>query len=523
MKQIELLDCTLRDGGHLNNSYFGKDVIVDIINKLLESKIDIIEVGFLKNCEFDENVACYNNIQEAKKILPEKPDNVQYSLMAQEDLYDISKLEYCDGTVEIIRVSFHDFDLWEGLQFAKKIVDKGYKCYINPINTLGYTDEELLHIINRVNEIHPEGFTIVDTFGSLTKNDLLRMYYLIDNNLLPDIKIAIHLHENQSMSYSLAQTMIEICSVRRNICIDGSLYGMGRVPGNLCIELIMDYMNQVIGSDYNIEPVYDAIDDYILDIKSKNPWGYSSAYALSGQHRLHRTYAEYLLAKGKLRTKQINQILSMITAEHKTKFDQEYIENIYREYQNKSVDDTKDIEKLQNEVKGKDVLLLASGKSINLYWKDIMQIKEKVDLSFAAGFQWEKMKCDYMFSSNVKRWDLFGRKTDMKKIITSNLKDTDISYDYIVNYADYAYSINKLFDNNGIMLIKLVLKLGAANIYLAGFDGFSNEDNFVLPQKEYGYHEERKKEQQMIRQIIEFLNINNQIHFVTPSAYNSDE
>ena len=61
MNGIELLDCTLRDGGHITGSYFGKEVIYDIAQKMIQSRIDILEVGFLKDCVFNPDYALYNN------------------------------------------------------------------------------------------------------------------------------------------------------------------------------------------------------------------------------------------------------------------------------------------------------------------------------------------------------------------------------------------------------------------------------------------------------------------------------
>ncbi len=237
--EIELLDCTLRDGGHITGSYFGKEVIYDIAQKMIQSKIDILEAGFLKDCTFNPDYALYNNVAEALSLLPPKANGVKYALLVQEDQYDDSKLEPCNLDIEIIRISFHDYDLKEGLDFSKRIVDKGYQVYINPINLVGYSDRQVLDIIQRVNEIHPYAFSIVDTFGSMLKSDLVRLLYMIDNNLDPSINLGLHLHENQSLSYSLAQAFIEMKPPTRGITVDGSLYGMGRVPGNLCIELIM--------------------------------------------------------------------------------------------------------------------------------------------------------------------------------------------------------------------------------------------------------------------------------------------
>ena len=62
--------------------------------------------------------------------------------MALHNKYDITKLEPNDGTVEAVRVTFHDYDIDEGLEFVKKVMEKGYKCFCNPINIMGYSDQE---------------------------------------------------------------------------------------------------------------------------------------------------------------------------------------------------------------------------------------------------------------------------------------------------------------------------------------------------------------------------------------------
>lgn len=41
-----LLDCTLRDGGYVNDWEFGHDKIIEIFERLVSSGVDYIEVGF---------------------------------------------------------------------------------------------------------------------------------------------------------------------------------------------------------------------------------------------------------------------------------------------------------------------------------------------------------------------------------------------------------------------------------------------------------------------------------------------
>ena len=61
MKQVKLLDCTLRDGGYVNDWEFGHDNIVTIFERLISAGVDILEVGFLDD-RADQTFKNSNNI-----------------------------------------------------------------------------------------------------------------------------------------------------------------------------------------------------------------------------------------------------------------------------------------------------------------------------------------------------------------------------------------------------------------------------------------------------------------------------
>ena len=299
--ELKILDCTLRDGGYINNWKWGFKSAKDIIYMLTKANIDIIEVGFLRNVdEYNPDITVCNYIEDLNRLLPDDPGNSLFSGMAMCSNYDIDQLSPYSGTgIEIIRVTAHDYDIEKGLEFSEKIKNKGYKVSINPINIMGYSDDQILKILEKINSIHPFQFSIVDTFGSMKHRDLNRIVSLVDNNLDQDIRVALHLHENMSLSCSLAQRFTEY-HLNRPITIDGSLMGMGRVPGNLPIELIADYLNDYMDKNYDIDYLMDAIQDYISPIKRENNWGYLPEYFLSARFNLHRNYAEYYMQKGDL-------------------------------------------------------------------------------------------------------------------------------------------------------------------------------------------------------------------------------
>ena len=61
---VKILDCTLRDGGYVNDWNFGQDNINTIITNLKNLDIDLIEIGFCKGEGGNPNRAEYKNIHE---------------------------------------------------------------------------------------------------------------------------------------------------------------------------------------------------------------------------------------------------------------------------------------------------------------------------------------------------------------------------------------------------------------------------------------------------------------------------
>ncbi len=518
MNDIRVLDCTLRDGGYINDWKFGKRIIQNIIESLDEAKVDLIEVGFLRDCESDSEYSIYNTIEELKGMLPAKLNHAEYVAMILHSNYDINKLEKCDGTVPYIRVTFHDYDIEEGISFCRAVKEKGYKLFVNPINLMGYSDDKLLELINKINLLHPYGFSIVDTFGSMSKRDLVRVYAICEHNLRKDIVLGLHLHENMSLAFSLAQCFLEFKESGRQCVIDGSLNGMGRVPGNLCIELIVDYLNQYFNKSYSLDSILDAIENYIMPIKKRTSWGYSTEYFLSAKNNMHRNYAEFFLAKGRLTTRAINELLEKIPEDKKSKFDAELAQKLFIAYQDIAVNDTEAKSYLRKYFEGREVLALAPGNSLDSNQDMIIRfMKEKNPVVICAGFVYEKSEKQICFFSNEKRYQEYKNENSLK-IITSNIK-RNRGEKNVINYRSLAFSGDELFDNCGIMLLKMLKMLGIEEINLAGFDGFSeNGKNYAQ-----GYHGEfvigTKDDNYKIAREIEEIGKSVKLNFLTPTNY----
>lgn len=533
MANIRLLDCTLRDGGYINDWNFGKHTIQDVLKKLIESNVDYVEVGFLRDCEYEADKSLFNNCAEISKILPENRGKTKFTAMALHNKYSVDKLEPYDGkTIDAIRITFHDYDIDEGLAYIRKVKEKGYKVFVNPINIMGYSDEMILQLLKKVNELHPYAFSIVDTFGSMMKDDLLRIYSLIEHNLSKDIVIGLHLHENLALSYSLAQDFINMKASGRECVIDASMLGMGRSPGNLCMELIMDYMNKRQSGHYDVNPVLDGIDDHIARLKQIEAWGYDTAYAISAKYNLHRNYAEFLLDKGRLRAKQINQILGSVEAGKKTAYDEAYIERLYQDFQNNAIDDAQVLQKLSQELAHKNCLILAPGPSI-LEEKDKVAayIEKEKPVVLSANFVPDGYHADYVFCCNAVRLEtILGKKNLPNLVITSNLVDMceekmrqeegQAAEVLGVNYMDLSFRENEPSDNSVIMILRLLKKLEVERVALAGFDGYQTDHkaNYVADYMA-SQHTKGEEENKKIKGYMEQLEKQMEISYLTESLY----
>ena len=106
----------------------------------------------------------------------------------------------------------------------------------------------------------------------LKRTDVIRLCYIINHNLHPQILLAFPSHNNLQLSFSNAQAILEE-RLKRDIIIDVSVMGMGRGAGNLNTELMISYLNENYDAGYDLLPILKIIDENISKIFSKTPWG----------------------------------------------------------------------------------------------------------------------------------------------------------------------------------------------------------------------------------------------------------
>ncbi len=487
MKQIKLLDCTLRDGAYINDGKFGEQVIKGLLKKLQNADIDIIECGWLKDSEYQLGSAYYHVPEDARQYLIDYKESSDYVAMIDWDRYDTTKLPVCDHrSINAIRVVFPRGKAKEGIAVAKKVREKGYNVYLQAANTLGYSDEELMELVKYVNEFKPVALSVVDTFGAMLYDDLKHIVQILNDNLDDEIQLGFHSHNNQQMSFALTANFIDILSnCKRGIIVDSSLSGMGRGAGNATTELVASYLNRKYHGNYDMNSILDAIDTYIDAFREKFTWGYSTSYFIAGMYQCHVNNIAYLRNNHRTNARDMQNIISSLSEEERRHYDYDLLESKYMENQNRQIDDNKTKEQLKEILRNKKVLLVAPGKSIltdKNAVKNFINDEHPIVIGVNAISTEYEHDYNYLLFVNSIRYSYAKDAYDtafqkIRRIISSNIHTKSEDNEFVVNFNSVIKRGWPHFDNAVICALRLLVRLEVRDVYLAGFDGFKNYYN----------------------------------------------
>lgn len=349
MGRIKLLDCTLRDGGYVNDWSFGIDVIEKCIYNLEKSRADILEIGFLKDEKYKKDRTVYNDVyQISEQICPKKPNRLYAAMIEVVNPIPLDMLKPCsDDTVDMIRVivwkTKHDKDgkevdaLQEGFRYCKGVVEKGYKLSVQPARVDQYSKEEFIDMVKLFNTINPYAFYIVDSWGTQTPESIMSYVELADKYLNPGIAIGYHGHDNKNQALQIAKA---VCTAEldRDIIIDASVNGIGRGAGNLDSGTIAQYLNKHHNMDY-APPYFDYIGGaYIAPIYNYAKWGKTLPFFMTAERNCNPNYAQYYDFELHLPLEDIEGILDLISDEDKIIYSEKRAKKYLRKYRKSKLD-----------------------------------------------------------------------------------------------------------------------------------------------------------------------------------------
>lgn len=525
---VKMLDCTLRDGGYVNDWDFGHSVITGTYKRLDEAGIDYIEVGFLDDRRpFDMDRTIMPDTDSLNKVFANVPKKHAIPVaMIDYGTCSIDNIGPCSSTfIDGIRVIFKKEKIDEALPFCQAIKDKGYKLFIQAISITAYSDMELLEYVQKINRVKPYAFSIVDTYGLLDNASLARYFYLIDNNLSPDVRLGYHDHNNFQLGFSNTAKFLSF-ETKRELIADATVYGMGKSAGNCTSELLAMHMNDRHSKNYNLNLILEIIDTDLMSIYQKHYWGYKYDFFIAAMQKCHPNYVKHLLDKKALSISSINEILAKIPESKKLHYDKDWMETAYLDYQKRDQDDHLAYLTLAKHISPqKKALILGPGRTITTHSAAIKNAVDDDTVVLSANFWPKEYAVDFVFISSAKRYsklaDVLHQDTiDSSLILTSNISTLPgYSPDFVLNYESLLWPQVEKKDNTLFLLLSMLHRLGVTQVFLAGFDGFGNGQGDYY-QRAYEFsHDQTEDYNATMQRDLALMAGHFDIHFLTPSYY----
>jgi len=279
-EKIKVLDCTVRDGGLMNNHNFDLRFVREVYKALSEAGIDYMEIGY-KNSqrlfsakEYGKWKFCAD--QDIREVIKGIESPTKISVMVDVDRVDIDDvLPKKDSPVDMIRVATYVKDVDKAIFLTNHFADKGYETAVNIMAISRALDNELTECLQQLEkECKAKIINIVDSFGSLYQETT---EFLIKKakSILKSKEVGMHAHNNQQLAFA---NTIEAIIHDANY-VDTTIFGLGRAAGNCPTELILGFLKN---PKYDIRPILDVISKEFIPLQKKIEWGYFIPYAITG-------------------------------------------------------------------------------------------------------------------------------------------------------------------------------------------------------------------------------------------------
>jgi 4-hydroxy 2-oxovalerate aldolase len=278
-EQIKVLDCTIRDGGLINNHYFTDDFVRAVYQALSRGGVDYMEFGYRSSRELfppeDYGAWKYCDDDNIRKIIDGIESDMKISVMV--DSYRVKEQHFApadESPVDMFRAATYVKYIDSAIELINKCHDLGYETCCNIMAISREIEPDLVEALDQLAKTPVDVVYVVDSFGALYCEQIEYMVKLYQKHL-PGKTIGVHCHNNQQLAFS---NTIEGIIHNANY-VDGSLFGIGRGPGNCCLELLMGFLKN---PKFNLTPILKVIQDYMMPMRKEIEWGYILPYFITG-------------------------------------------------------------------------------------------------------------------------------------------------------------------------------------------------------------------------------------------------
>lgn len=278
-EEIKVLDCTIRDGGLINNHYFTDEFVRAVYKSLSEAGIDYIEMGYRSSRKYappsDFGEWKYCDDDAIRRVIDGVESDIKISIMVDAHrVLDQVFTPVDESPVDLIRVATYAKDIDKAIAMVDKCHDLGYETCVNIMAISAENEFDLIEALEQVAKCPAETVCIVDSYGYYFSEQIHHVVELYKKHL-PGKRIGMHCHNNQQLAFA---NTIEGIRYDSNL-VDGSLYGIGRGAGNCPLELLVGFLKN---PKFSMEPILKVIQDYMIPMLDEIEWGYMIPYAITG-------------------------------------------------------------------------------------------------------------------------------------------------------------------------------------------------------------------------------------------------
>ncbi|MCK5175436.1 MAG: aldolase catalytic domain-containing protein [Planctomycetes bacterium] len=278
-EEIKVMDCTIRDGGLINDHYFTDEFVKAVYRAVSAAGIDYMEVGYRSSRKYappgDFGAWKYCDDDKIREIIDGIESNVKLSIMV--DAHRVAEQHFApadESPIDMIRIATYAKDIDKAIALVNRCHDLGYETTVNIMAISAENEYDIVEALDQVAKTPTGTVYVVDSYGYFFSEQIHHMVKLYKEHL-PGKRIGIHCHNNQQLAF--ANTIEGI----RHDCnlVDGSLYGIGRGAGNCPLELLVGFLKN---PKFSLEPILKVIQEYMIPMREELEWGAMIPYVITG-------------------------------------------------------------------------------------------------------------------------------------------------------------------------------------------------------------------------------------------------
>ncbi len=315
-EELKVLDCTIRDGGLINNYQFKDDLVKAVYRAACDSGVDIIELGkkLTVSDEYTrEKYGRWNFCDDDDlRMIVDSHDSEYRPLVAV--MFDVGRVDIASlrpadqAPIDMVRTACYVADIDKGIDLAKRSKDLGYLTTINIMACSAAIETDLVEALGQVNEADEIDYLyLVDSYGAFY-SEQVTAYLNLYKKYAPDKELGFHAHNNQQLAFSNTQQAI----IEGVNLLDATVNGIGRGAGNCNLELLLNFLKN---PKFDVRPIYDAIQNHFVPLRREIEWGFNDIYGISGHLNQHPREAMKFRADEKIRDNCYDFLVSSMRLE----------------------------------------------------------------------------------------------------------------------------------------------------------------------------------------------------------------